>query len=115
VAQLDDLGPLLEQRQDGDLVRREVRVQPEDDARLAADLLLAIGVDEEREGAPVGAGGRLDDPRDEVLAGAWSKYSRFSPGAFAWLPRSKSPRLWIPSSSFQPNGKRYSTSIAFFA
>ena len=46
---------------------------------------------------------------------AWSKYSRFSPVAFAWLPRSKSPRLWIPSSSFQPNGKRYSTSIAFFA
>jgi len=46
---------------------------------------------------------------------AGSKYSRFSPDALACDPRSKSPRLWIPSSSFQPNGKRYSTSIAFFA
>ena len=42
---------------------------------------------------------------------AGSKYSRFSPDDRAWLPRSKSPRLWTPSSSFQPNGKRYSTSI----
>src|SRR5438093_4442726 len=32
VGQLDDLGPLLEQRQDGHLVRRELRVQAEDDA-----------------------------------------------------------------------------------
>ena len=39
------------------------------DARLAPDLLLAIGVDEEREGRPVGAGGGLDDPRDDVLVG----------------------------------------------
>ena len=46
---------------------------------------------------------------------AGSKYSRFSPDASAWRDRSKSPRLWTPSSSFQPNGKRYSTSIAFFA
>ena len=69
VAQLDDLGPLLEQRQDRDLVRREVRMERQRDTRLAADLLLAIGVDEEREGGPVGAGGGLDDPRDDVLVG----------------------------------------------
>ena len=116
VAHLDDLGPLLEQRQHRDLVRRDVRVEAEDDALLAADLLLAIGVDEERERGPVGAGGGLDDPRDEVLARSPGRSTRGSrPIALAWLPRSKSPRLWIPSSSFQPNGKRYSTSIAFFA
>ena len=41
----------------------------EDDPRLAADLLLAVGVDQERERRPVGAGRGLDDPRDEVLVG----------------------------------------------
>ena len=46
---------------------------------------------------------------------AGSKYSRFSPDALACVPRSQSPRLWMPSSSFQPNGKRYSTSMAFLA
>ena len=46
---------------------------------------------------------------------AWSKYSSFSPEYSEWRDRSKSPRLWTPSSSFQPNGKRYSTSTAFFA
>ena len=69
VAQLDDLGPLLEQRQDGHLVRREVGVERQRHARLAADLLLAVGVDQEGERRPVGAGGGLDDPRDEVLVG----------------------------------------------
>ena len=39
------------------------------DARLAADLLLAVGVDQERERRPVRAGRRLDDPRDDVLVG----------------------------------------------
>ena len=38
-------------------------------ARLAADLLLAVGVDQERERRPVRAGRRLDDPRDDVLVG----------------------------------------------
>ena len=69
MAEVDDLGPLLEQRQDRDLVRREIRVQPEDDPLLAADLLLAVAVDEERERGPVGAAGRLDDVRDVVLLG----------------------------------------------
>ena len=46
---------------------------------------------------------------------AWSKYSSFSPLASEWRERSKSARLWTPSSSFHPNGKRYSTSTAFFA
>ena len=50
---------------------------------------------------------------DVSIAG--SKKSRFSPLSVACRERSKSPRLWIPSSSFQPNGKRYSTSIARFA
>src|SRR5665811_2620256 len=38
VAQLHDLGPLLEERQDGDLVRRKVRVDSQDHALLAPDL-----------------------------------------------------------------------------
>ena len=115
VAQLDDLGPLLQQRQDGDLVRREIRMEPEDDPRLAADLLLAIGVDQEREGGPVRPAGRLDDERDEVLAARLVEVLEVLADASWCRDRSKSPRLWIPSSSFQPNGKRYSTSIAFFA
>ena len=69
VAQLDDLGPLLEQRQDRDLVRREVGVERQRHACLAADLLLAVGVDEEGERGAIRAGRRLDDPRDDVLVG----------------------------------------------
>ena len=46
---------------------------------------------------------------------AGSKYSRFSPDISLWRERSKLPRLWTPSNSFQPNGKRYSTSTAFLA
>src|SRR3954447_18673144 len=69
VAQLHDLGPLLEQRQDGHLVRGEVRMERERDTRLAADLFLAVRVDEEGEGRAVRPGGGLDDPRDHVLAG----------------------------------------------
>ena len=37
-------------------------------ARLALDLLLVVGVDEEGERRAVGAGGRLDDVRDVALA-----------------------------------------------
>jgi len=69
MAQLDDLRPLLEQGQDRDLVRREVGVEGERDAGLAANLLLPVRVDEEREGGTIGAGRGLDDPRDEVFAG----------------------------------------------
>ena len=115
MAQLDDLGSLLEQRQDRDLVRREVRVERQRDAGLAPDLLLAIGVDQEREGGPVRAGGRLDHPRDDVLVGRLVEVLEASPDAAEWRDRSKSPRLWTPSSSFQPNGKRYSMSTAFLA
>src|SRR5205814_10029045 len=69
VTELDDLGPLLEQRQHGDLVRGEIGMEPEHDARLTADLLLPIAVDEERESRPIGPAGRLDDPWNEVLLG----------------------------------------------
>ena len=87
-----------------------------DDALLAADLLLAVGVDEERERGAVRAGGRLDDPRDEVLVGRRVEVLEVLAGRpREWRDRSKSPRLWTPSSSFQPNGKRYSTSTAFLA
>ncbi len=85
------------------------------DALLAANLLLAIRVDQERERGAIGATGGLHDPRDDVSFVAGSKYSRFSPLASGGATRSQSPRLWMPSSSFQPNGKRYSMSIAFFA
>src|SRR5664280_163290 len=69
VAELHDLGPLLEERQHCDLVGRQIRVEPQHDSLLAPDLLLPVGVDQEREGGAVGAGRRLDDPGDEVLAG----------------------------------------------
>ena len=44
-------------------------MEREGHAGLAADLLLAVGVDEERERGPVRARGRLDHPRDHVLVG----------------------------------------------
>ena len=86
------------------------------DARLAADLLLAVGVDQERERRPVRAGRGLDDPRDDVLVGRLVEVLELLAATpREWRDRSKSPRLWTPSSSFQPNGKRYSTSTAFLA
>ena len=70
VAELHDLGPLLEQRQDGHLVRARGPGGARSTTRVSPrDLLLAVGVDEEREGRPVGARRRLDDPGDEVLLG----------------------------------------------
>ena len=51
------------------------------DARLAADLLLAIGVDQERERRPVRACRRLDDPRDDVLVGRLVEVLELSPDA----------------------------------
>ena len=48
---------------------REVRMERQRHPRLAADLLFAVRVDEERERRPVSAGRGLDDPRDDVLAG----------------------------------------------
>ncbi len=51
------------------LTGASARVQPQHGARLALDLLLVVGVDEEREHRPVGAGGRLDHVRDVALAG----------------------------------------------
>ena len=62
-------------------------MEPEHDPLLAADLLLAVGVDEERERRPVGAGGRLDDPRDEVLLGRRDRSTRGSRRMpSAWRP-----------------------------
>src|SRR3954469_4418906 len=69
MAQRDDLGPLLEERQNGDLVRRQLGIESEHDALLAANLLLPIRVDEERECGAIRTGRRLDDERDVVLLG----------------------------------------------
>ena len=44
-------------------------MQPEDDAGLAPDLLLAVRVDQEGECRSIGTGRRLDDPRQELLLG----------------------------------------------
>ena len=44
-------------------------MQAQHGPRLALDLVLVVGVDEERERRPVGAGGRLDHVRDVALAG----------------------------------------------
>ena len=62
------LAVLAHERQHGRLDRRQARVQLEHGARLALDLLLVVGVDEEGERRAVGAGGRLDDVRDVALA-----------------------------------------------
>ena len=86
VAQLHDLRPLLEQRQYRDLVRGELGMEGQRDALLATDLLLAVGVDQERERRAVRAAGGLDDPRDEALArwpGRSTRGSRRSPSGGA--------------------------------
>ncbi len=68
-------------------------MQPQHDAGLAFDFLLTIGIDQQRQRHPVGAGGRLHDVRQIALFCAWSKYSSFLPEYSWWRPRSKSPRL----------------------
>ena len=72
------LAVLAHERQHGDLHRRQARVQLQHGARLALDLLLVVGVDEERERRAVGAGGRLDDVRDVALAGLPGRSTRAS-------------------------------------
>src|SRR5206468_5366745 len=67
--ELDDLGPLLQQRQHRHLVWREIRMEGEDDSLLAPDLFLAVTVDEKGECRPIGTTGRFDDPRNEMLFG----------------------------------------------
>src|SRR4029079_3796994 len=47
-AQVDDFRTLLQQRQHRHLVRRQLRMEAEDNARLTSDLFLAAGVAEER-------------------------------------------------------------------
>jgi hypothetical protein len=44
-------------------------MQRERDPPLPADLLVAVGIDQEREGRPIRPAGRLDDPGDEMLLG----------------------------------------------
>ena len=65
------LAVLVDERQHGDLHRREPRVETQQRrARGSSDLLLVVGVDEERERGAVGARRRLDHVRDEALAAA---------------------------------------------
>src|SRR5262249_37933008 len=59
---------LAEQGEDRRLVRGEPGVKPEDDARLALDLVLVVGVDEEGEQRAVDTRRRLDHPREVALA-----------------------------------------------
>ena len=62
--------PLLgDEREDGDLDRRQARVQAQHGALAALDLLDLVGVDEEGERGAVGAGGGLDHVRDVALFG----------------------------------------------
>ena len=102
---------LAHQRQDRDLDRREQRVQPQHGALLALDLVLVVGVDEEGEHRAVGAGGRLDHVRARSAPGRRVEVLERLPGVLGVLVRSKLPRLAIPSSSDQPIGNRYSTSL----
>src|SRR5690606_22288013 len=69
---VDTLGdlrhPVLpDQRQDRRLDRREFRIEREDDAPLALDLLLAVRIGEDDEDGPVRAGRRLDDVRNIAM------------------------------------------------
>ena len=106
------LAVLAHERQHGDLDRRQARVQLQHRALLARDLLLVVGVDEEGERRAVGAGGRLDHVRDVALARCPGRSTRASRrSARRAGVRSKSPRLAMPSSSDQPIGNRYSTSL----
>lgn len=67
MCKLHQVVALLEQREDGHLVRRELRVQTEDDALLVPHDLLSIRVDQEGERGAIGACGCLHDPRGEGL------------------------------------------------
>src|SRR5690606_27664450 len=58
---------LPDQRQDRRLDRREFRIEREDDALLALNLLLAVRIGEDDEDGPVRAGRRLDDVRNIAM------------------------------------------------
>ena len=51
------------------LYGREARVQAQHGARLAVDLVLVVGREQERHHRAGGAGGRLDDVRHVALVG----------------------------------------------
>src|SRR3954463_14180396 len=59
---------LAQQREHRDLDRRERGVELEHCARVAADVVLVVGVAQEREHRAPDAGGRLDHVRDVALA-----------------------------------------------
>ncbi len=61
---------LAQQRQDRDLDRREARMQPQHGPRVAVEVLLVVGVDEEGQRGAIGAGGGLDHVRHVALAAA---------------------------------------------
>src|SRR2546430_16955752 len=61
------LAVLAEQWEDSRLVRGELRMQAQHDARLALHLVLVVRVEEKGQGRAVGSGRRLDDVRHEAL------------------------------------------------
>src|SRR5438309_3750266 len=60
---------VLRERQHRDLIRSEVRTEPEHDASAFLVRLLVVGGAEDRVGRAVGADRSLDDVRDEPLVG----------------------------------------------
>ena len=63
----------FDQREDGGLDRGQVRMEPQEVARLAVDFILIVGIDEEGQRAAVDTGGRLNDVGDVTLAGFFLK------------------------------------------
>ena len=90
--------------------------KPEHHARLALDLLLAVGVDQEREGHPVGAGRRLDDVREVALVRGLVEVLELLAGELLVPAEVEVARgCGSPSISCQPNGNSYSMSYAALA
>ena len=112
LARLLGVAVLAQQRQHRDLDRRDARVQAQHGALLAADLVLVVGLAQQREHGPAEAGGGLDHVREVALAGLRVlPLELLAARTSACCVRSKLPRLATPSSSDQPIGYRYSTSL----
>src|SRR5436190_2966754 len=90
------LAVLAHQGQDGDLHRRELRMQPQQRARLTLDLLFVVGVDEEGERGAVRAGRRLDHMRHVALAGRLVEVLELLAGELRVLAQVEVPAVGDP-------------------
>ena len=106
------LAVLAHQREDRDLHRRELGVEPQHRPLLALDHVLVVGVDQEGEHRPVDSGRGLDHVGHVALARGRVDVLELLPRVLGVLGEVEIASVGdlLPSSD-QPIGNRYSTSL----